>query len=1009
VRRSPLFGVALLLVPATFLAQEAEPPTFPAGTEAVLLDMVVRDEDGQLVDDLRADEVQVFEDGRACPITSFRLVRPEDRARAGPAASGPGATPPAPAGPPPGPPRGSSQGLQPPPEGARSTSVEDESLLQEAGPRQGRGEPMGSVVLLVFDRLGIDAAMRARAAALAMIARPFPDDTWFAVLKTGREFSVLQQFTEDRSALAGPIERATVGAEGGKTDSQGSGGEGAAEEALALALEADAAAARGAGPGALALAQASARLAEFEARMDALQRGDATLYPLVAVARALRTVRGRKTMLYFGAGLEVPPELFEVFQSAIGEANRSNLSIYGFDARGLEVYGYAASSASVFAGSASPWNLTRGALVKGDDPIAPLVANPQLNLRNLSEGTGGVLVANTNDLRPGLERVTADLRSYYEIAYAAPNPVADGTWREIDVKVSRPRVRVRARKGYFALPPGAPVVRPSELPLVVALDGDQLPREVPLQAGAVHLAGEGEERDVLVALKVPLSAATFESTEGEGGEQVESARLSLLARVLDADGGLVARMSHDTPLEGTDTEVEAMRTRSLVVKRPLRLAPGRYTLEAAVLDRASSTVGARRVPFEVPDQAGLTLGSLTVVRPEPLPEGADDLLRFGDIRGMPRLGEAVEAREGEVVGVFLTLRPGDGPARPRLTLEVSRDGQVVSRSEPELPPPEAAGRIAYLGQLPAREFSAGRYVVHATARQGSEEVTTATSFRVVEAVTAAPPELPPAPDVPVDVAPVLEAAGRYLVEFQERFRNIVAEETYRQWADSDRQIRKMRTLRSDIVFVTVPGDVPWITFRDVYEVDGQEVRDREARLETLFSNPDASTLDRANAILHESARFNLGPTYRTVNAPTLALVMLLPQHQGRFRWKRKGTRRYSGREGVELRAVEVGRPTLVHQLDGQDVPATARFWIEPGSGRALRTEAHYEVPRGEGAVFDAECWINTQYRPEPALAVWVPDNMYERCAIEARARYSNYRRFQVETAEEGARVAEDAP
>ena len=46
------------------------------------------------------------------------------------------------------------------------------------------------------------------------------------VLKTGREFSVLQPFTEDRSALAGPIERATTGAEGGKTDSQGSGGGG---------------------------------------------------------------------------------------------------------------------------------------------------------------------------------------------------------------------------------------------------------------------------------------------------------------------------------------------------------------------------------------------------------------------------------------------------------------------------------------------------------------------------------------------------------------------------------------------------------------------------------------------------------------------------------------------------------------------------------------------------------------------------------------------------------------
>ena len=200
-----------------------------------------------------------------------------------------------------------------------------------------------------------------------------------------------------------------------------------------------------------------------------------------------------------------------------------------------------------------------------------------------------------------------------------------------------------------------------------------------------------------------------------------------------------------------------------------------------------------------------------------------------------------------------------------------------------------------------------------------------------------------------------------------------------------------------------------MTFRDVYEVNGQEVRDRDARLEELFMNPDRSTLERAEAIRQESARFNLGPTYRDVNVPTLALVMLHPQHQGRFRWERKGTREFFGRTAIELRGVETESPSLVRELDGSDVTAEVRFWIEEETGRVLRTEASYRLVRRKGRP-SARCWINTQYRPESTLALWVPEEMYERYEherrghVEARARYTNLRRFQVETSEEGARL-----
>jgi hypothetical protein len=113
-----------------------------------------------------------------------------------------------------------------------------------------------------------------------------------------------------------------------------------------------------------------------------------------------------------------------------------------------------------------------------------------------------------------------------------------------------------------------------------------------------------------------------------------------------------------------------------------------------------------------------------------------------------------------------------------------------------------------------------------------------------------------------------------------------------------------------------------------------------------------------------------------------------------------------------MRGEEVVSPTLVRQLDGSDVTALVRAWVEEETGRVLRTEARYRI-FGAAKRLSASIWVNTQYRPDPSLALWVPDEMYERYEhearghVEARARYSNHRRFRVETSEERARLPEE--
>jgi len=217
------------------------------------------------------------------------------------------------------------------------------------------------------------------------------------------------------------------------------------------------------------------------------------------------------------------------------------------------------------------------------------------------------------------------------------------------------------------------------------------------------------------------------------------------------------------------------------------------------------------------------------------------------------------------------------------------------------------------------------------------------------------------------------------------------------------------------VFVRLGGEVPWGTFRDVFEVDGQKVRDREARLESLFSAfSPASVPQRARLILNESARYNIGPAVRNVNFPTLSLLFLHPRNQNRFAWKRGGTRRFGTAEGLEVGFEEVARPTLVDQ-DGQgDLPAKGRFWIDPARGTVLRSETEFRFEPAR-----ARAYVATQYRAEPRLAMWVPSAMRAedadlpgapmpvfRSPSEATARYSRFRKFTVTVEDETATLPE---
>lgn len=181
------------------------------------------------------------------------------------------------------------------------------------------------------------------------------------------------------------------------------------------------------------LIQQKARLYIRQARMMTQQ----TIKNLEMVARGLAKIPGRKTVVFMTEGFFVEDSRSALLTLAAQSA-RSGITIYSIDGRGL-INGLSVNTDAV--------RRERGrsaAFDTGED-------GPNI----LTQGTGGFMVRNLDDMSRAFGLIVRDTSTYYVIGYQPENSRMDGKVRKIEVKSSVPGVKVRARKSYaaVALPP----------------------------------------------------------------------------------------------------------------------------------------------------------------------------------------------------------------------------------------------------------------------------------------------------------------------------------------------------------------------------------------------------------------------------------------------------------------------------------------------------------------------------------------------------------------------------
>ena len=268
-----------------------------------------------------------------------------------------------------------------------------------------------------------------------------------------------------------------------------------------------------------------------------------------------------------------------------------------------------------------------------------------------------------------------------------------------------------------------------------------------------------------------------------------------------------------------------------------------------------------------------------------------------------------------------------------------------------------------------------------------------------------PPEVeakPPVPAVPDSPALpfVLTNAGAYVTLFVKVFANVVAEERYLQTTETGRSSRPAvprRESTSDFLLVTLPGGSrEW--YRDTFDVNGSPIRDRQQRLVAIFTKPDTSGLARANAILKESATYNIGVD-RNINLPTLGLEVLRPDMQRRFHFSGGSIDRTLGAPAYVVAFTETAHPSIIQGSNGADLLTQGRVWVDVKTGYVLKTELALDDINVSGT-------IAMTYRLDPSFGVAVPVEMKEDYTeadgrrTAAPATSSRFRQFNVDARDE---------
>lgn len=300
----------------------------------------------------------------------------------------------------------------------------------------------------------------------------------------------------------------------------------------------------------------------------------------------------------------------------------------------------------------------------------------------LANGTGGFVIANTNDLLKGMESIGKEQNEYYFLGYAPPES-KEGTCHTIHVKVDRGGTNVRARSGYCNVKSKDELAgKPIETQLESRISGSQAATvPAPLQA-AYFYSGANTAR-VTVALSIPSSSVKFEKVKGKFHGEINV--LGIAYRTASEVG---ARFSDTVKLDfEKKDEVEEFASKPYHYENQFEVSPGKYNLKV-VFNSGGANFGKQEVPLTIDTYDGAQYSMSALVPTADFhPLGQDDPAKNSKIDA-----DLIEGKTPMIVGTLEFTAPAAYrfKADSKVAVYFEVYDSLLAVEEPKTEPPAAA-------------------------------------------------------------------------------------------------------------------------------------------------------------------------------------------------------------------------------------------------------------------------------------------------------------------------------
>jgi VWFA-related protein len=651
--------------------------------DLVQVDAVVTNSKDEPVTDLKAEDFIILQDDRIQEITNFSFVRtrePGQRVRPAKTAASAKDTP-APPPPPPG---------------------------------QLRREKVRRTYALVVDDLGLsfDSTVRVRQAIRKWLDEEMQPDDLVAVMLTGGGVGALQQFTNDKRLLYAAADRININA----ASRVGTSSFEAIGTISGLA--------KGGSKDAYGMTQGMPK-EEHDLQFTLFSLGS-----IQHVINGLNVLPGRKNLILFSEDMRImfgggvgqsqgrDIALKEKMRVLIDAANRASVVIHAIDPRGVVYTGLTAED------NASGLDAEAMGNVMGQR--TQQLIETQDAMVSMTKQTGGLFVANRNDIGRALEAVADDGDGYYLIGYQPDESTASelrrgkGKLHRVQVRVKRPGLRVRSRSEFYSTPDKINVPDFMSRPQQVeqALHSPFAGGTLRVRLTALFSQTKDEKPFINTMLHFDANQLAF-SDEPEGWHK---AVIEITAGLFGSDGKQTdfADKTWNIMAKGATYENMQKNGVSFFMRVPVK-QPGAYQMRLVLRDTRTGQLGNATQIIEVPNirEGRLALSGLLLVaeqqKPKAIENQPEGVIETADTNGTAAV--RMFQPDATISWIYQVLNAKtDSNRKPQLQAQIRlfQDGKEIYARKPASMTAEPQGdskRMIASDQMHLNKLAPGNYIL----------------------------------------------------------------------------------------------------------------------------------------------------------------------------------------------------------------------------------------------------------------------------------------------------------